>query len=229
MQIEEPPRMMKLSAPLAKTYLGESVYEAVLENIVSGALPSGAELSEVGLAAELQVSRTPVHEALQKLSKDGLVVHRRGRRPRVARFDRAEIAELYEMRRILEGAAAERAATRMDPDELRGLRKRADELSRARGAEGDWRRRALDFDQDFHDALARASGCRRLRDDVQRYRLLVRAFCRMTGSAANLREALGEHLRVLRALEARDSAAARKAMSDHIDARLAVVMKDAAP
>lgn len=221
--------MMKVTAPIAKTYLGESVYQAILENILSGDLQSGAEVSEVGLAQELHVSRTPVHEAIQKLSRDGLVVHESGRRPRVARFDRAQIAELYEMRKILEGAAAERAATRMDAETLRDLRTRAADLASGHYREPEWKRRALDFDQHFHDTLARASGCRRLRDDVLRYRLLVRAFCRMTGSVHNLQEALHEHLRILRALQARNPAAARRAMAAHIDARLEVVLKEASP
>ncbi len=221
--------MMKLTAPLAKTYLGESVYQAILENILSGALPSGAEVSEVGLAQEFHVSRTPVHEALQKLAKDGLVVHTSARRPRVARFERADIAELYEMRRILESAAAERAATRIDPETLRDLRARADGLLSGRLKEPEWKRRALDFDQHFHETLARASACRRLQDDVLRYRLLVRAFCRITGSMSNLVDALHEHLRILRALQARDPDAARRAMAHHIDARLKAVLKEAVP
>ena len=53
--------MLKVTAPLEKTYLGNTVYQALLENILSGELPSGAEVSEVALAAELRVSRTPVH------------------------------------------------------------------------------------------------------------------------------------------------------------------------
>jgi DNA-binding GntR family transcriptional regulator len=221
--------MLKVTSPIAKTYLGVSVYDAILENILSGALPSGAEVSEVSLAADFHVSRTPVHEAIQKLANDGLVVHESGRRPRVARFSRKEIAELYEMRKILEGAAVERAATRMDAETLRDLRKRADDLYSGHHKEAEWKRRALDFDQHFHDTLARASGCVRLHEDVQRYRLLVRAFCRITGTVQNLREALDEHLKVIKALQARNAEAARKAMAAHIDARLEVVLKEASP
>jgi DNA-binding GntR family transcriptional regulator len=222
--------MLKMTAPIARTYLGVSVYEAILENILSGELPSGTELSEVSLARELRVSRTPIHEAIKKLAKDGLIVHESGRRPQVARFGPPEVAELYTMRKILECAAVERAATRMDDREIRDLRKRADGLA-ASGAskEAEWKRRALEFDQHFHDTLARASGCVRLHEDVRRYRLLVRAFCRITGSAQNLRQAMGEHLRILEALEARDAPGAREAMAAHIDARLGVVMKEAAP
>ena len=64
--------------PLARTYLVEGAYEAILENILSGALPSGAVVSEVSLAQELQVSRTPVHQALAQLAKEGLIEHRAG-------------------------------------------------------------------------------------------------------------------------------------------------------
>jgi len=222
--------MLKMTAPIARTYLGVSVYEAILENILSGVLPSGAAVSEVSLAQELRVSRTPIHEAIKKLAKDGLIVHESGRRPRVARFSQKEVAELYEMRKILECAAVERAATRMDAREVRDLCKQADALAApGPSREAEWKRRALDYDQHFHDTLAKASGCVRLHEDVQRYRLLVRAFCRITGSAQNLRQAMGEHRRILRALEARDAPAARKAMADHIDARLEVVLKGAAP
>jgi len=221
--------MLKMTAPIARTYLGVSVYDAILENILSGALPSGAEVSEVSLAQELHVSRTPVHEAIKKLAKDGLIVHESGRRPRVARFSRKEIAELYEMRKILEGAAVERAAERMDDGAIRDLRKRADDLASGHHKEAEWKRRALDFDQHFHDTLARASGCVRLHEDVQRYRLLVRAFCRITGSVENLSQALEEHRKIIKALKARNADAARKAMAAHIDARLEVVLKEASP
>jgi DNA-binding GntR family transcriptional regulator len=222
--------MLNVPAPLAKTYLGPTVYLTLLENILSGALPSGAEVSEVGLAQELHVSRTPVHEAIQKLSKDGLIVQESGRRPRVARFTRTEIADIYEMRKILECAAAERAATRIDEETLRDLRKRADALHAGTPRNGaEWKERALEFDQFFHDTLARSSGSGRLREDVNRYRLLVRAFCKITGTVENLMAATIEHLRIVKALQARNPAAARKAMADHIDARLKVVMKEASP
>jgi DNA-binding GntR family transcriptional regulator len=221
--------MLNVTAPLEKTYLGNTVYQTLLENILSGALPAGARISEVALAAELRVSRTPVHEAVKKLATDGLLVHESGQRPRVARFDRKEIAELYDMRSILECAAAERAAERIEDATLRDLSRRADALLSGRSREAEWKKRALEFDQHFHDTLARASGSGRLREDILRYRLLVRAFCRITGSVENLREALVEHQRILRALEARNPPAARKAMAAHIEARVAVVLKEAFP
>jgi DNA-binding GntR family transcriptional regulator len=226
---EDHPSMLKVSAPLEKTYLGHTVYQTLLENILSGALPSGVEVSEVALAAELRVSRTPVHEAVKKLAMDGLLVHESGRRPRVARLDRAAVAELYEMRSILECAAAERAAERIDLATVRELGRKAEDLEARKSGDSDWRKRALEFDQLFHEAIATAAGSGRLREDIHRYRLLVRAFCRITGTAENLRAALGEHQTILKALRSRDPAAARKAMAAHISARVGVVLKEAFP
>src|SRR4051794_2027189 len=58
--------------------LVEFVYDALLQRIVRGHLPSGTMVSELALAQELKVSRTPVHDAVRQLAKDGLVV-REGR------------------------------------------------------------------------------------------------------------------------------------------------------
>src|SRR5688572_22982593 len=182
--------ILQIKASLSRKSLSESVYDALLENILSGALAAGTEISEVALAEALRVSRTPVHEAVGRLVKDGLLVQDPPRRLLVARFQREDVVEIYEMRQLLEASAARRAAKGMSPDVLKELRATADALDRDRGA-ADWSARALEFDARFHDAIAEAGGNRRLRDDIARYRLLVRAFCRLTGSPENLGEALG--------------------------------------
>ena len=84
--------------------------------------------------------------------------------------------------------------------------------------------RALDFDLRFHDAVAAASGNRRLRQEIAKYRLLVRAFCRMTGNSENLREALKEHQAVLKALGERQPAAAGQAMAQQVQKRVDAVL-----
>jgi len=209
--------------PLARTYLVEGAYEAILENILSGALPSGAVVSEVSLAQELQVSRTPVHQALAQLAKEGLIEHRAGRKPRIARFGREDVIEIYDMRLLLESASTQRAAKRMDPAILADLIREADALAQEPDSP-EWSRKALDFDVRFHDALATASGNRRLRQEIAKYRLLIRAFCRMIGNAENLREAMKEHQAVLKALTDRTPAAAGQAMASHIQKRLDAVL-----
>jgi DNA-binding GntR family transcriptional regulator len=216
--------ILKMKGPVARKSLADSVYEAVLENILSGELAAGSEVSEVGLAEALQVSRTPAHEAVGRLLKDGLLVQEPPRRLVVARFSREDAVEIYEMRQLLETAAARSAARLIDDATLAQLRAEADALDRDRGAP-DWTSRTLDFDLRFHDAIAQASGNRRLQADISRYRLLVRAFCRMTGSPENLADALGEHRQILAALEARDPGRAARAAAIHVDNRYKVVLK----
>src|SRR5688500_900834 len=94
--------------------LVEAAYQSLLERIVDGRLPSGAMLSELALSQELGVSRTPVHDAMRQLAKDGLVVREGRQRARVAGFAPDDVFEIFEMRKILEGPAAELAAGRMD-------------------------------------------------------------------------------------------------------------------
>lgn len=197
--------------------LVEVVYESLLEAILSGRLASGAVLSEVALAEQLNVSRTPVHDALRQLAKDGLVEQRRGRRARVAQFTADDLFELFEMRKFLEGPAAELAARRMDQRHLAPLRAAAKALRASRRA-ADWSLRWSEFDEQFHEAVARGSGNRRLAQDIARYRLLHRGFNKMRTEVSALQRALDEHLAILDALEAHDAPAARAAMVAHIEA-----------
>jgi len=215
-------------APLTRTTLAEGAYSRILESILSGALPAGSEVRDVSLAADLRVSRTPVREALARLLKDGLLEQDPQRRLRVVRFSREDVVELYDMRELLESACAERAATRMSDEDLADLRRRAMDLRKAPRTAA-WKARALDFDVFFHDRIARASGNRRLHEDVSRYRLLVRAFCRITGNVDNLEQALIEHVELLRTLEARDGRAAGKSMAAHIRARVDAVLRELYP
>src|SRR5438128_2169336 len=141
--------------PLSRTFLVDSAYQAILENILSGALASGAVVSEVSLAQDLHVSRTPVHQALTQLAKEGLIEHRAGRQPRIARFGRDDVVEIYDMRLLLETAGTQRAAKRFDPRVLVDLTRDADALAAAPDG-ADWNRQAFEFDVRLHDAIAAA-------------------------------------------------------------------------
>jgi DNA-binding GntR family transcriptional regulator len=214
---------------LAKTSLADAAYERLLEAILSGKLASGAALSEVGLAAELQVSRTPVHEAIRRLNADGLVHIPASGPARVAAFSRTDIEEIYEMRVCLEQVATEQAARRMSDEQLAELQDAAETLavgsSDVKGARN-WKSKALEFDVLFHDRIAEACGNRRLQGDIRKYRHLVRAFCRMSGNPENLQAAYAEHRVILAALVARQPEAAGRAMAEHIRARLAGVLRE---
>ncbi len=119
--------------------------------IIAGEIQPGANLSELALADEFSVSRTPVREALKQLQTEGLVEIR----PRVGTFvttpSRREITELFEMKELLEGAAARLLAQRgrvQEVDQLEENLRQAD-LAVAR----DDRDRYAELVQEFHDLL----------------------------------------------------------------------------
>lgn len=88
--------------------LSDAVYETMLDGIISGKLKPGTIVSEVAIARQLQVSRTPVHDALRQLAKDGLVQQRANHRAVIAEFTAADIYDLYQMRKLRNTAAPDR-------------------------------------------------------------------------------------------------------------------------
>jgi DNA-binding GntR family transcriptional regulator len=197
--------------------LVEAIYQTLLQGILNGHYPHQAVLSEVALARELGASRTPVHDALRQLAKDGLVTRERNCRARVAGITSDDVFEIFEMRKFLEGPAAELAAGRMDRRHLAPLRAIADALAADRMAK-DWTLQWADFDEMFHSTIAEASGNRRLAQDISRYRLLHKGFNHLATDPECLQSAMAEHLGILEALEMKDGRLARERMVAHIAA-----------
>ena len=193
----------------------QSVYRGLVELILGGQLAPGAVVSEKQLAERLGVSRTPVHNAVLQLEKDGLVTQQANHRPVIARVSRGDVEEIFDMRRLLEGEAARRAATRIDRSTLGGLRRSAGELQRQadpRAALARW----ADFDDAFHEAIAASCGSVRLAADIRRYRMVHHAFNRLRMTADLIPQALAEHVAILDALEARDGDRAAQARQRHL-------------
>lgn len=208
--------MISTTAPPSSTpSLAESVYEAILERILRGSLEPGTVLSAVKWADKLEVSRTPVHEALRMLTADGLVENPAGRRAQVADFTSDDLWEIFEMRRILEPEAAKLAADRLEPHQLSALRKTSDDLAQSEES-ASWLERWSDFDEQFHTTIATHCGNSRLRRDIDRYRLIHRGFNRTSTDYQSLQNAHAEHVTILRALEARDGQTAHSAMLHHL-------------
>lgn len=195
--------------------LSDAVYETLLEAILSGSLPTGAVVSELSLSKKLQVSRTPVHDALKQLEKDDLIQQKANHRAVVASFTADDVFDVFEMRILLEGEAARRAATRMDAKNLTELRTVIAQLSADLEDPG-WIARWTDFDEQFHAAIAQASGSLRLARDISRYRMLHRGMNKLSTTVAVLQQAMTEHARILDALEARNPKTAESAMVDHL-------------
>ncbi|MBM3547991.1 MAG: GntR family transcriptional regulator [Alphaproteobacteria bacterium] len=193
----------------------EAVYERLLSKILEQELAPGTMVSELSLARQLGVSRTPVHRAIRELIADGLIVERGRKRPVIATFSGEDVTDLFEMRKLLEGEAAYRAATRIDRPALTKLREMASQIRRSLRRPGLLDRWTA-FDESFHQKIAQCAGSARLQADIARYRLIHRGLNRTLFTQELVPQALGEHEAILDALERRDAMRARNAMIRHI-------------
>lgn len=101
--------------------LVDEVAEVLRERIYAGAYPPGSALRQEQLAADLQVSRTPLREALRVLEREGLLTAEPGRGVRVVAIDLETLLEAYAVREVLDGLAARLAAERARPADVAEL------------------------------------------------------------------------------------------------------------
>ncbi len=139
-------------APRREPSLAEQAYDRLEEMLVTLALPPGESLREQALAERLGMGRTPVREAVQRLSSEGLlkVIPRKGLA--VTTLDRAELVRVLEVRRVLERLLVVKAAERAAPDQRRALHAVASHLDAHAGDLESFYR----LDRRLNEVLARA-------------------------------------------------------------------------
>jgi DNA-binding GntR family transcriptional regulator len=195
--------------------LGERVYDLLREDILSGHLGPGAELSEVALAERLGVSRGPVREALGRLSAQGLVTIQPRRGAYVSVLTRQEFLEAYQVREVLEALAARLAVTSLRPEDLAELEALQGEMLQA--ARDKAVRSFFDANHRFHLRLVSLSGNGRLIEThAQLTERMGRYMARSLSLRGNLERSLQEHREILDALRDRDGPRAAAAVGAHI-------------
>jgi DNA-binding GntR family transcriptional regulator len=199
--------------PARRLTLTEDVYASVQALIMDHAVAPGARINIDALARQLEVSPTPVREALARLEADGLV----RKRPLAGYtaaplLTRAEFEELVEMRLILEPPAASRAASAVQASDVDRLRAEADLPDPQPGIAAFTAR-----DARFHNLVAELSGNGMLHDAVVRLRSHLHLF-RLHFPATHYGISAEEHHRVVDAIGAHDPERAAAAMRAHITA-----------
>lgn len=197
------------------------VLEKLRHLILTGEYAPNERLIEEQLAERLGVSRTPVRQALTMLEAEGLVEIIPNRGAMVCSFSVEEVWDIYDLRAVLEGYAARRAAERMEESDLnlmRDLAAKMEDLA-IRGAHDHEEeiRRLVALNNEFHGAVVEASRNRRLKRLVQRtveLPLVFKAFFWYTPHERAISNHY--HRQILRALESRDGERAEIIMREHI-------------
>jgi DNA-binding GntR family transcriptional regulator len=196
--------------------LTESVHSSLQEMIFTGELRPGSPLSVPALAARLNVSRTPVREAVQQLIYEGLATHTRNAGARVTLLDEEAVKAVFDVREVLDGLAAQNATINASRATVEQLRKMV-QVQRELLDEAPDRFRDAKLDLEFHTLIR----------DTARNRPLSDALARLDGQAhlyrsdmwiteLNRRLAVGEHERIVAAIEAGDAESARAAACAHV-------------
>lgn len=197
------------------TALPDRIYAALNNRILTCAVRPASRVVEKELCAEMQVSRTPLREALNRLALEGLIAITPYRGYAVAPITIAAFRELCEVRRILESEAAALAVARATEDDLNRL----DALAELRYRRDDRQTytKYLKANSAFHLALVRCTQNSRLEALVmaaldQHQRPLYLGL----GVGVDSKAATGEHREILDALRRRSAAKARTLMRGHI-------------
>ena len=191
----------------------EFVYSALKEALTNGRLQSGDRIREEEIARALSVSRTPVREALSRLSLRGLIEVAPGRGLVVARLDRQQILEIYILREIIEATATRLAAQHAAAIEIGHLRDLVKEFS---ASETDLDR-LRQINRQFHHTIYEASHNRYLVQWLNEFRDTMALLPYTTYAASErFRSALDEHSMIVEAIEARDAEAAERAARLHV-------------
>jgi DNA-binding GntR family transcriptional regulator len=194
---------------------GEHVYRRLRDAIAQGVLKPGQRVMEIEIAEWLNVSRTPVRDALRRLEAEGMLVHEPRAGLAVAKLDRQAVMELYVMREVLEGTAARlcaRHASDLEVLELQDLVKLEQQLK------GDYEALAR-HNRRFHEAIHRGAHNRYLEKSLSAVNdsmwLLGRSQMLLPHRA---KAAAAEHAEIARAIQKRDPDAAEEAARKHVRA-----------
>ena len=200
---------LQTSAPSKN--LAEQAYDTLSGMILERELSSGTFIVEERLAEQLNISRTPMREAILRLAAQGLLVRAGTRSYAVRTVTAAEFFQSHKVREWLEPEAIELSAGKIQHDVIDDLCDRIHVLAGADVQE----RAHWQTDDRLHTMFAKASGNMVLARIVSDIRVTTRLF-EISNPARRVKKDSGEHLAILEAFRADDIKGARRAMVKHI-------------
>ncbi len=197
------------------TSLAQHVYAAIAEEILAGKRKRGSPLLEQELAQTLNVSRTPIREALRRLAGDGLVEIRLNYGAIVRSFSTLDVANIYEVREALECKAVELACVRFSGEDIATIEGLWAKLGDP--ADAKQRQRWNKFDAALHDLIAARSGNELLAREISRFRdLMMLLRDQLSFSKGAVQLAAKQHAEIIAALKKCDPDRSSQLMRKHI-------------
>ncbi|MEO0536992.1 MAG: GntR family transcriptional regulator [Cyanobacteria bacterium P01_A01_bin.123] len=199
--------------------LSEQVYTALRTGILTGEFVPGSRLIETQLTEWLNVSRTPLREALRQLQKEGLVTADTNGGLRVTTISAADAAELYDCRLALEQLSVAGACEHASGDQLKGLEQYViqAEARDPQDSQLQMLLQRLDLDYQFHHLIAESSGNKRLVSLLdQLFDAMALLRIQTLQHNPGVLEIRLEHRQIYEAIAKRDAAVATEAVRVHL-------------
>lgn len=200
------------------------VYNALRENILNGKYKVGENLIELRIADELNVSRTPVREAIRQLELEGLVESIPNKRVTVKGISMKDMEDIYRIRRVLEGLSAKWAVEQITDEEINDLQETYELM--------EFYTQKNDIDQiarlntRFHEIIFNATKSTILKHILKDFQFYVKwARHESLSTPGRAEEALKEHFDILQALKKRDGNGAEKYLTIHVENSSKIVYK----
>lgn len=211
------PAQVRALGPLKNLRMNESAYEALENAIVRCDLPPGTPLVDRQLSEALDVSRTPIRDALQSLEAAGFVARHRGRYS-VAGFDVDDVRELFQVRMLLEPPGLDGLAEAWNDERVEELATFFDDAPEP-GPPGPYEQ-YLERDHRFHKRIVELAGNVRL---VRFYAITEKQINRIRhylapGYEGRIQYVVHEHEAICQAIARRDLEDARRALLSHLQA-----------
>jgi DNA-binding GntR family transcriptional regulator len=205
---------LAVAEPVKAGSQSEEAYRRILGRIVSLEMPPGSVVNEARLREELNIGRTPIREALQRLARENLVKSIPHRGTFVTDVNITDLARITEVRVVLEAHAARLSAEKGTSSDREAIEELLGVLRR--GGVTD-QRDLMQLDQRIHRLIYRTAHNPFLEATLERYfNLSLRLWYLVLDREIRLREAVEEHLELLQAILAGDGDLAETIMRRHV-------------
>lgn len=215
---------MNTSAMRTRRLSKDNTYFALKQKIINSELKPDQIVHEESLAALLEVSRTPLREAIQRLENEEFLVRQPNGRLKVASITLKEVEEIFLIRSMLEGYIAKNAAKNATDKDIRHLMAMLEKMKQSfqQGFSDDF----VSYGFEFHDYLSEISELKTFVKILNQLRDHALRYCRFVSLQGDWnKQADEEHSLILQMIADKDENGAEKAMQDHIMSSLSTALE----